>query len=927
MLLSCCVSVFVSVASVYKEVVKVSGRLPETADQVAKDRRSCLQETVCPLAAEQLDCVIINSSLRAVACGINDTASHCIPVNSMPSGLVTSLASGGFKPLSQADADTPQHAYHLAEQQHSQHATILHYESSLPESTESGSPGHNCPLIAMPSLLHCGVSHPLFTGIPAAWYPLVLSQRNPLWLTCYYSGHIDSAFTHVTAAMARSGQPWYGKKTALLKTGTVVLFRDRSSDAVDAIVRQGVVLQTFVRMSQRIAVSARQQLEAQQSSDEQLISDGDSVPLGYALVWALEPQRDDVDDNACFGGIADCTNSDENLRSVSVMDVVDVLDSSAKWPVKLAEREHKISQRREGKRTDKGKLVSKPVDTVLTAHIKMLPPDPQKDHPESLLFSLDQGGIFKHAAEWFKNAAITALQADRDQHVPLDEEHTAHDWLQSVVAEAAAGFSSEAVGKCQLLRAKLVCAQEHSHVQKATSSSSAPPRQPSPPRDSYKAVAPASGRSSAATGKLESPSSRSASHKRSATSKSNTGSARSSVSAASVAKLDPPPDGGKLPLTAPPQLVAKESLLYKLSHPQQPRWLTPFGDLAMNLASGKWDQKNSRAIMQKVWRELIANEVAAVRLIWNQCVHDQAPDGKQKEYSNTELAAFIQQLKHLRETTQCFWVWSSNSGQPRKSNKTCEESKGHIEPATPVQESAGQRKPAAASTAASATKPPASVAVSKSASNKKAAAATAAAKQPAEAIASQVARKPRASNDASSDTPKEKTAPAMNSAAVQPASAPPSAKEPFKRVSRTSIAAAASAPSLEVVAAISASNNNVRKRTFESTARTEQQANEKKMRDGQDASVSAQPLSLTTCTTAMLQLQRVMHWPLRVCLCWLLLVLVLRKWQRRLSRQVQRLQCASRTSAKVRLCLAWHKLQFSELNVLLGSFASLRFAS
>jgi hypothetical protein len=119
----------------------------------------------------------------------------------------------------------------------------------------------------------------------------------------------------------------------------------------------------------------------------------------------------------------------------------------------------------------------------------------------------------------------------------------------------------------------------------------------------------------------------------------------------------------------------------------------------------------------------------------------------------------------------------------------------------------------------------------------------------------------------------------------------------------------------------------VRKRTFESTARTEQQANEKKMRDGQDASVSAQPLSLTTCTTAMLQLQRVMHWPLRVRLCWLLLVLVLRRWQRRLSRLVQRLQCASRTSAKVRLCLAWHNLKFSQLNVLLGSFAPLCFAS
>jgi hypothetical protein len=132
--------------------------------------------------------------------------------------------------------------------------------------------GHLEPLVPAAAVFHycAGVSHPLFTGRPAAWIPFLPHHAEKHFATLFYDGIINFGLESVQWARSPTSvltgaEPFARhSQRAVLRTGSVIKFRvdarsqpedsqTTTSDVTDKPSRElwGVVLLTYVRVSEQ----------------------------------------------------------------------------------------------------------------------------------------------------------------------------------------------------------------------------------------------------------------------------------------------------------------------------------------------------------------------------------------------------------------------------------------------------------------------------------------------------------------------------------------------------------------------------------------------------------------------------------------------------------------------------------------------------
>jgi hypothetical protein len=166
-------------------------------------------------------------------------------------------------------------------------------------SAGSGSPscGHVQPLVPAPDWLLKGPQHPCYPMEPTFWAPFRASAHMAHFLTPYHRGVFNTASDNVEAQVQfgaidgrgplhpfRAGGPFNGA----VYLGTVVAFRDAGGAE-----RQGIVVLTFVRMSQQKGKSWAGVLQSlgcsMQTGDALSQVNASSVPVPQVCVLRLLP--------------------------------------------------------------------------------------------------------------------------------------------------------------------------------------------------------------------------------------------------------------------------------------------------------------------------------------------------------------------------------------------------------------------------------------------------------------------------------------------------------------------------------------------------------------------------------------------------------------------------------------------------------------
>jgi len=299
------------------------------------------------------------------------------------------------------------------------------------------SAGHVEPLLPAITMFHlcAGVSHPAYTGRPAAWLPFTDERRETRFATPYYDGLINFHWNAVQwrreSASSLTAVEWGGEH-AVIRIGSVIKYRE-DLEGGGSVIRQGVVLLTYVQLSRSHTALWVENAILQHNSDQhrqdsqavQALEDFSATfprtPVATLCVWRLrtdqlpEGSREWATQPSMTRGL-DAAVTVDRVTEVAVPDPANRLWAPTSTPPYTVE--HRVSPNAVKKKSVQNasiRLCERTVDVIV---------DEQ----------MSSDGLL---VEWY-HGCVTASRA------AAQPDQAEHSYLADVVADAARDFNDTA---------------------------------------------------------------------------------------------------------------------------------------------------------------------------------------------------------------------------------------------------------------------------------------------------------------------------------------------------------------------------------------------------------------------------------------------------------------------------------------------------